>query len=60
MTVRLIQFGNVTLTWTEPMTAEELADLEELVAIWLRGVKRRVEALPAPAPDLSRQPSDAS
>lgn len=58
MQVRQNQFGNVTLTWSEPMTAEELADLKELVAIWLRGIERRVET-PMPEP-LPRQPSDAS
>lgn len=40
------QFGNVTLTWTEPMTPDELSDLKELVTIWLRGIERRVSETP--------------
>lgn len=37
-------FGDVTLTWAEPMTLDQVSDLEELLAIWMRGIRRRAEA----------------
>lgn len=50
MTVKQNHFGDVTLVWREPMTLVEVADFEEFLEIWMRGVKRRAEAEAAKQP----------
>ena len=36
------QFGDLSLTWREPMSRVEFDELKEFVAIWLRGIERRL------------------
>lgn len=44
MQVKQNHFGDVTVTWREPMTPAEVSDLESFLNLWVRGIKRRVEA----------------
>lgn len=44
MKVRNNIFGNVSITWDEPMSVDEYDEIETFVALWLRGLKRRIEA----------------
>ncbi len=35
--------GAVSLSWNEPLTSAELDELEQFIAIWLRGLRRRAD-----------------
>ena len=43
MKIKNNQFGDVSITWREPMSPVEVAELKEFIGIWLRGVERRAE-----------------
>jgi hypothetical protein len=36
--------GYVQMTWPEPLSAEDMEDVEAFIAVVLKGIRRRVEA----------------
>jgi len=38
----------VQIVWPDPLSAEEIQDLEEFLQLWMRGLKRRLAHVPAP------------
>jgi len=54
-----ISDGYVRLEWPDPLSADDVADLEAFIAIVMKGIKRRQVAREAGIEVIEARPSDA-